>query len=297
LQRRTPPPELRLRAWLALALAALSFNALAQTRAGAPLLEGMGPFTHATGSPVPLAQRYFDQGMVLAWGFNTAEAVRSFESATRADPKCAICFWGLAWSLGPTLNADMDKADAGRVQTAVRRAEALSVNASPRHRALIAALVARHPKSGVVDEERYAAEMRALAKRSPRDADVLTLAAEAQLNVHAYDWREKDGTAKPWTPESEGLLAGALKVAPDHPGANHYWIHLIETSATPERALPSASKLETLVPGSGHLTHMPAHIYMRVGRYAEASAVSERSIKADERYLAQVQAQGKYLVG
>jgi tetratricopeptide (TPR) repeat protein len=297
LQRRRPPTNLRPRAWLALASVALSLSALAQTREGAPLLDGMGPYTHVTGSPAPLAQRYFDQGMGLAWGFNTAEAVRSFEAATRADPKCAICFWGLAWSLGPTINADMDKADAARVQTAVRRAEALSVNASPRHRALIAALLARHPKQGVVDEERYAAQMRALAKRSPRDADTLALAAEAQLNLHAYDWWEKDGTAKPWTPETEALLALALTAAPDHPGANHYWIHLMESSATPERALPSASKLETLVPGSGHLTHMPAHIYMRVGRYAEASAVSERSIKADERYLAQVQAQGKYLVG
>jgi tetratricopeptide (TPR) repeat protein len=297
LQRRRLPTSLRARAVLAFAFATLAVSALAQTRDGAPLLDGMGPYTHATGSPAPLAQRYFDQGMVLAWGFNTAEAVRSFDAAARADPKCAICFWGLAWSLGPTLNADMHKADAARVHTAVRRAEALSVNASPRHRGLIAALVARHPQPGVVDEERYAAQLRALAKRSPRDADVLTLAAEAQLNLHAYDWWEKDGTAKPWTPETESLLAAALKVAPDHPGANHYWIHLMESSATPERALASASKLETLVPGSGHLTHMPAHIYMRVGRYAEASAVSERSIKADERYLAQVQAQNKYLVG
>lgn len=297
MQRRRLSTKLHARAVLAFAFATLSVSALAQTRDGAPLLDGMGAYTHATGSPSPRVQRYFDQGMVLVWGFNSAEAARSFEAATRADPKCAICFWGLAWSLGPNLNTDMHKADAARVQTAVRRAEALSVNASPRHRALIAALAARHPQPGVVDEERYAAQMRALAKRSPRDADVQTLAAEAQLNLHAYDWWEKDGTAKPWTPETEALLALALKIAPDHPGANHYWIHLTESSSTPERALPSASKLETLVPGSGHLTHMPAHIYMRVGRYAEASAVSERSIKADERYLAQVQAQGKYLVG
>lgn len=297
MQRRRLPTQPRARNVLAFAFATLAVSVLAQARDGAPLLDGMGPYTHAAGSPVPLAQRYFDQGMVLAWGFNTAEAVRSFDAAARADPKCAICFWGLAWSLGPNVNTDMHKADAARVHTAVRRAEALSVNASPRHRGLIAALVARHPQPGVVDEERYAAQMRALARRSPRDADVLTLAAEAQLNLHAYDWWEKDGTAKPWTPETGALLAAALKVAPDHPGANHYWIHLMEASATPERALASASKLETLVPGSGHLTHMPAHIYLRVGRYAEASAVSERSIKADERYLAQVQAQNKYLVG
>ena len=277
--------------------AALSLAAGADPRPGAPLLDGMGSYTIPTGSPSKLAQRYFDQGMVLAWGFNGAEATRSFEAATREDPKCGICFWGLAWSLGPNVNADMQKADAARVQTAIRRAEALSVNASPRHRGLIAALVARHPNPGVVDEERYAAEMRALAKRNPRDADILTLAAESQLNLHPYEWWEKDGAPRPGTEEIEALLAAALKVAPDHPGANHYWIHLMESSATPERALPSASKLETLVPGSGHLLHMPAHVYMRIGRYAEASAAGERSIAADERYLAHAKVQSRYLVG
>ncbi|HSD43669.1 MAG TPA: hypothetical protein VLD36_17605 [Burkholderiales bacterium] len=277
--------------------AALALAAHADSRPPAPLLDGMGPYTNPTGSPSKLTQRYFDQGMVLTWGFNTAEAARSFEAATREDPKCGICFWGLARSLGPNVNADMHKADVARVQTVVRRAEALSVNASPRHRGVIAALRARHPKPGVVDEERYAAEMRALAKRNPRNADILTLAAEAQLNLHPYDWWEKDGAPKPWTPEIEALLAAALKAAPDHPGANHYWIHLMESSPTPERALPSASTLETLVPGSAHLLHMPAHIYMRVGRYAEASAAGERAIAADERYLAQVKAQTQYLVG
>lgn len=257
----------------------------------------MGRYTFAVASPVTRAQRYFDQGMVLAWGFNAPEAARSFDAATRADPKCALCFWGVAWALGPTINADLHKADAARVHTAVRRAEALSVNASPRHRALIAALSARHPKPGVVDEGRYAERMRALAKASPRDADVLVLAAEAQLNLHPYDWWARDGTPRPWTPEIEALLAAALTLAPDHPGANHYWIHLLESSATPGRALPSATRLETLVSGSGHLLHMPAHVYMRVGRYADAAAANERALAADERYLAQLQTQNAYRVG
>jgi len=293
---RPPKSTSRFLAWLAAAGAASSLCATALAREAAPLLDGMGRYTFAA-SPVPRAQRYFDQGMVLAWGFNAPEAARSFDAATRADPKCALCFWGLAWSLGPTINADMQKADAARVQTAVRRAEALSVNASPRHRALISALGARHPKPGAVDEERYAERMRALARANPRDADVLTLAAEAQLNLHPYDWWERDGTPKSWTPEVEALLAAALKIAPDHPGANHYWIHLMESSATPGRALPSAATLETLVPGSGHLLHMPAHIYMRVGRYADAAAANERALAADERYLAQLEAQSAYRVG
>lgn len=294
---RSPPLTFLPRAWLALACVALAPLASAQQRAPAPLLDGMGPYTHPTGSPSKRVQRYFDQGMVLAWGFNPAEAARSFEAAAREDPKCGICFWGLAWSLGPTVNADMQKSDAALVQTAVRRAEALSVNATPRHRLMIAALLARHPKQGVVDEERYAAEMRDAAKRNPRDPDILTLAAEAELNLRPYDWWEKDGTPKAWTAEIERLLAAALKLAPDHPGANHYWIHLMESSATPERALASAARLETLVPGSAHLLHMPAHVYMRVGRYAEASAANERAAQADERYIAQVKAQGSYLEG
>jgi tetratricopeptide (TPR) repeat protein len=277
--------------------AAFALAAHADPRPQAPFLDGMGEYTNPTGSPSKLAQRYFDQGMVLAWGFNAAEAARSFEAAARVDPKCGICFWGLAWSLGPNVNTDMHKADAARLQVAVRRAEALSVNAPPRHRGLIAALLARHPKQGVVDEERYVAEMRALAKRNPRDADILALAAESQLNLHPYDWWEQDGAPKPSTPEIEALLAAALKAAPDHPGANHYWIHLMEASPTPERALPSASQLERLVPGSAHLLHMPAHVYMRVGRYAEASAAGERSIAADERYLARAKTQTQYVVG
>jgi tetratricopeptide (TPR) repeat protein len=282
-------------ACLAAALAAA--GAATPGEPAAPLFEGMGAYTQPVGSPSPRVQRYFDQGMVLAWGFNPAEAARSFEAALRADPKCALCFWGLAWSLGPTINGDMVKADAPRVQMAVRRAQALAVNSPPRTRALIAALAKRHPREGVVDEEAYAAAMQALARQYPRDADILTLAAESTMNLHPYDWWAKDGAPMPWTGEIETLLATALHAAPDHPGANHYWIHLMESSATPGRALPSAAKLETLVPGAAHLLHMPAHIYMRTGRYAEASAANERSIKADERYIEQVKAQSAYLVG
>jgi tetratricopeptide (TPR) repeat protein len=117
------------------------------------------------------------------------------------------------------------------------------------------------------------------------------------MNLHPYDWWSHDGSPKPWTGEIETLLGAALKAAPDHPGANHYWIHLMESSPTPGRALPSAARLETLVPGSAHLVHMPAHVYMRVGRYADASAANVRAAEADRRYLEQVKAQGEYLVG
>jgi len=265
----------------------------------APLFDGMGAYTAPDVAPSALAQRYFSQGMVLAWGFNPQEAARSFESAVQLAPACAACHWGLAWSLGPTINADMAPADAARIARALREAGGYRHRASPRFAALIDALSARHPRDAAeeVDEEEYARRLRALAVRHPRDADIAVLAAESLLNLHPYDWWAPDGSALPWTGEIIALLSRALTSAPGHPGANHYWVHLFETSATPERAQVQADRLRTLVPGSGHLLHMPAHIDMRTGRYAEASEANERSIEADRRYLAQVDAQGAYRVG
>jgi tetratricopeptide (TPR) repeat protein len=193
----------------------------------------------------------------------------------------------------------MAPGDAARVAAALGQAKALAGKASPRFRDLIAALALRHPGPGAdeIDEEAYAGRMRELAAKHPRDADIAVLAAESLLNLHPYDWWQPDGQALPWTGEIVTLLARALTLAPGHPGVNHYWVHLFELSATPERAAPQADRLRTLVPGSGHLLHMPAHIDMRTGRYAQASAANQRSIEADERYLAQVDAQGAYRVG
>jgi tetratricopeptide (TPR) repeat protein len=263
----------------------------------APLLDGMGAYTRSTGSPSGLAQRYFDQGMVLAWGFNPAEAARSFQAAAAADPGCALCWWGLAWSLGPNINTDMADADRARVVDAIRRAVDAAPSSPPAERGLIAALAIRHPAADRLDEEGYERALRALAARYPADADVQTLAAEALLNLHPYDWWTARGAARPWTPEIERRLERALAADPLHPGANHYAVHLYESSPNPGRGLASAERLERIAPGSGHLMHMPAHIYLRVGRYADAAAVNERAIAADERYVAQVRAQGAYLVG
>jgi len=263
----------------------------------APLFEGMGRYRLAGASEVPQAQRYADQGMVLAFGFNPAEAARSFSEATVLDPDSAACWWGLAWALGPTINADTAPEDVPRIELAVSRAVELQKRATPRMRDLIAALAARHPRGRPIDEPGYAERMRVLAGRHPDDADVLFLAAEAILNLHPYDWWERDGRPKPWTPEIESLLRDAIASDPGHPGAHHYLVHLYESSRTPQRGEPSADRLVDLVPGSGHLLHMPAHIYMRTGRYAEASAANRRSIEADRRYLAQVDAQGAYRVG
>ena len=287
---------------LGLALVLLAaFVGLARAAApAAPLLDGMGPDHGPVASRIPLAQRYFHQGMALTWGFNPAEAARAFAAAAAIDPRCALCYWGLAWASGPNINADMTADDAARVRDALIRARALGAKAPRRDRELIEALSARHPAAGdaaALDEEAYAERMRALARRYPRDADIATFAAEAMLNLHPYDWWAQDGSARPWTAEIRTLLTRALKIAPGHPGANHYWVHLLESSAHPGEAQASAERLTRLVPGSGHLTHMPAHIHMRTGRYAAAVAANERAIAADERYLGEVDAQGAYRVG
>ncbi|MBE2215747.1 MAG: hypothetical protein IAE82_17875, partial [Opitutaceae bacterium] len=202
-----------------------------------------------------------------------------------------------AWVLGPTINADMAEADAPRVEAALARAVALARGATPRLRDLAEALALRHPRGRPIDEAGYAARMQALARKHAGDADVQMLAAEALLNLHPYDWWAPDGRAQPWTPAIEAQLARAIALDPAHPGALHYWIHLHESSRRPQAALAAADTLAGLVPGSGHLTHMPAHIYMRTGRYADASAANRRSIEADARYLVQVDAQGAYRVG
>ncbi len=283
---------------LALLIAAAATAIPPATAPGAPLFAGMRPYHPSAGTSSALAQRYFEQGMTLAWGFNPTEAARSFAAAAAVDPHCAACFWALAWAKGPNINTDMDPATATEVAAALQHAQALAAGAPTRYRELIAALAARHPDpSAPVAEEAYAGKMQALAERHPRDAEIATLAAEAELNLHPYDWWEADGAAKSWTSTATDLLARALRLAPDHPGANHYWIHVMESSAHPERALASARRLATLVPGSGHLLHMPAHIYMRVGRYAEASQANEASIAADHAYLQQVDAQRAYRVG
>ncbi len=283
-----------------IAVAMLAALVAGGARGEAPLLDGLESPSVPMASASKIAQRYFTQGMVLVWGFNPAEAARSFDASIAADPRCALCYWALAWSLGPTINADMAGDAAARIGDALDRAHALAHRASARERALIDALRARHPSAhdpAKLDENGYARRMRALAAQYPRDAQIATLAAEALMNLHPYDWWKADGAPQPWTGEIRALLSRALAVEPVHPGANHYWVHLIESSPRPQDALAAADRLASIAPGSAHLAHMPAHIYMRVGRYADAVAAGERAVAADERYLAQVDAQRAYRVG
>jgi tetratricopeptide (TPR) repeat protein len=279
-----------------IALAFTDLAAAAPDPSRAPLFNGLGPYRGPSATHDARAQRYFEQGVVLTWGFNPTEAARSFQASTDIDPRCALCWWGLAWALGPNVNVDMKPPDAPRVRNALDHAFALAH--TPRERALTTALAARHPKgTDTVDESAYAERMRALARARPGDAEVAALAAEALLNLHPYDWWDATGNARPWTPEILALLDRAIALEPKHAGAHHYRIHVLESSPHPERALDSARRLANLVPASGHLLHMPAHIYMRTGRYHDAIAANRAAIAADARYLAEVDAQGAYRVG
>jgi tetratricopeptide (TPR) repeat protein len=280
--------------WTAMSALALVIERSASI---APLLDGFGAHHFVIESGDPRVRRYFDQGMLLAYGFNPAEAARSFEAALAIDSRCASCWWALAWALGPNINADMSAQDAQRVDSAIRRARRHGDRATPTQRALIDALALRHPGGNTVDEAAYARRLRTLARRHPRDANLALFAAEALMNLHPYDWWAPGGAPQPWTPEIEALLESAMALQPLHPGVHHYWIHLQESSPHPQRASASADFLRDAVPGSGHLLHMPAHIDMRVGRFGAAILANQRSIGADLRYLAQVDAQGAYRVG
>ena len=266
--------------------------------ASAPLFNDLGDHHRAVSTRSELAQRYFDQGLVLTYGFNHAEAARSFREAQRLDPSCAMCFWGEAYALGPNINKPMDPEDNPRAWQASRAALAAAGGAAPVERALIEALSARYAEQAPADrsglDRAYADAMRPVAAAYPDDADVQALFAEALMDTMPWNYYAPDGAEKPETREVVATLERALALDPDHPGAIHFYIHAVEPSGAPERAEAPADRLQTLVPGAGHLVHMPAHIYLRVGRYHDASRANELAAAADETYISQCRAQGFY---
>lgn len=279
---------------LALCLAGAT---LAQDEPRAPLLEGLGEHHHPITTDDELAQRYFDQGLVLAYGFNHGEAERSFLKATKLDPQCAMCFWGAAWVLGPNINAPMDPADAPEAHARTQKALELADKASEREQAYIHALTYRYAPEPPADRSKldraFAEAMDRVSERFPEDLDAAVLAAEAWMDTTPWDYWQPDGEPKPVTRHILATLEGVLKDAPEHPMANHLYIHAVE-AVHPELGLPSAKRLQDLVPGAGHLVHMPSHIYIRVGRYHDGSLANQRAIEADKAYLKQVEAQGAY---
>lgn len=274
------------------------------TRAGAPLLGGMGDYHHPITSNNPDAQLYFDQGMVLAFGFNHAEAIRSFRAAQRLDDNCAICFWGEALATGPNINVTSNGKAVMSIEAreaayaALTNAIERKQHASEPERDYIDALAARY--SADPNDERepldraYADKMREIARKYPLDDDVQALFAEALMVTIPWDYWLTPEQPKPATVEVIDALETVIARSPRHPLALHLYIHAVEASGRPERAEQAADTLANLVPGSGHLVHMPAHIYWRVGRYGDATEANLRAAAVDEAYIARTHAQGFY---
>ena len=264
----------------------------------APLFNDLGRYHHKVATKSKQAQRYFDQGLILAYGFNHREAGRSFREAARLDPQCAMCWWGAALVLGPNYNAPMSPEEVRDAWDLVQRARAAAPGASERDRAYVEALGKRYAESPPADrrplDEAYAGAMREVARRFPDDPDAAALFAESLMNLHPWDLYDAGGEPRPWTPEILATLEGVLARNPEHPGAIHFYIHATEASKEPARAEKHADKLGRLAPGSGHLVHMPSHTYIRIGRYLDAVRANEAATRADDSYVTQCRAQGLY---
>ena len=274
------------------------------TRAGAPLFAGMGSHEHAITTVNPEAQLYFNQGLVIDFAFNHAESARSFRAAQTLDAGCAMCFWGEALALGPNINvtskgkAIMSDEERQNAYAAVQKAVALKDRVSEVERDYIEALAVRYngdpstPREPLDDA--YVNSMRELHQKYPDDDDAASLFAESMMNTMPWDYWLDPEQPKPLTVEVINALETVLERSPQHPLANHLYIHAVEASSSPGRAEASADQLTGLVPGAGHLVHMPSHIYWRVGRYADASAANVRAAGVDEEYIAACNAQGFY---
>ena len=265
-----------------------------------PLFDNLGRHHMAISTRVPAAQRYFDQGMRLVYGFNHAEAIRAFDEAARLDPDCAICHWGAALAYGPHVNSPMDSAGGVAAHQHLQKALALRMKGSMRERALIDALAARYASPPPADRAKldsaYARAMAGVARRFPNDLDVATLYAEALMDLRPWNYWRKDGSPYPGTNVILAQLDRVMRADPNHPGACHYYIHAVEAVA-PEKAVACAERLASLMPGAGHLVHMPGHIYIRVGRYDDAIKANEHAVHADESYIASEKPSGLYPIG
>jgi len=266
-----------------------------------PLFDNLGSLHHPITTTSEQAQRYFDQGLRLVYAFNHEEAIRSFEAAADWDPEAAMPYWGIALALGPNINSAMEKKDERRAIEMVQKARRLADGATLKEQAYIEALVARYvSRKGAKRkgfDEAYAKAMRLVAQRFSEDDDASTLFAEALMDLRPWDLWKGDGKPQPGTDEIVTTLESVLARNPDHPGACHYYIHALEASPFPERALACAERLPELMPGAGHLVHMPAHLYIRLGKYHEAAERNEQAAHVDEAYLATRTPSGNYADG
>jgi tetratricopeptide (TPR) repeat protein len=254
-----------------------------------PLYDNLGTHAHAITTSSPEAQKYFDQGMRLSYAFNHGEAIRAFKQAIALDPSCAMCFWGVAFAVGPNINAPITEPAAVEAYQAIEQAKKLAGKVSERERAYIDALSKRYvadPKAARPPlDAAYADAMRDLARRFADDLDASTLFAQSLMDTAPWNYWNLDGSPREFTNEVLGALESVLKRQPDHAGAIHLYIHAVEASPDPGRAEAYADRLAGLMPGAGHIVHMPAHIYLRTGRYRDASLANQNAAKVDESYF------------
>jgi tetratricopeptide (TPR) repeat protein len=262
------------------------------------LVTGLGDLHHPVSTHNPQAQQFFDQGLRFIYCFNHDEAARSFQHAAELDGKLAMAYWGVAEAVGPNYNDPADPDRYKQAHEAVQKAVDLSAAASPSEQAYIQALAKRFPSDPASDlkkaAEDYRDAMRQLVSEFPDDLDAATLFAEAGMNLHPWGLWHIDGTPEAGTEEIVSALESVMKRDPNHLGAIHYYIHAVEASNNPERALAGANKLAALAPGAGHIVHMPAHVYIRTGDYDAAVKTNEKAAEVDRAYIKATGVQGIY---
>lgn len=273
-------------------------DALAEITEPVPFYEGLGELRFDITSSSEEAKRYFLQGYKLANAFNHLEAARSFRYAAQLDPECAMCYWGLAYALGPNYNATMDPAAVPMAYQAIGKAQQFMGNTTPQEQAIIAATAKRYNDDPESDraglDEQYAMSLKDAWTQFPDDLNIGALYAEALMNLHPWDIWQRDGSPHPWTAEILQVLENILAKDPQNIVANHMYIHATEASNEPHKALVSAERLGGLAPGAGHLVHMPSHTYIRTGDYHLGSIANLEAILVDSAYLAMNHAGGPY---
>lgn len=274
-------------------------NTSVPSRAPVPLFKHLGTHHHPITTPSETVQRYFNQGLRLVYGFNHNEAIRAFREVVRLDPTCAMGYWGIALALGPNINNPISPERAKEAFAAIEKAISLARYASVRERDYVAALSKRYSSNpGNTDrralDEAYAEAMKRLHLDYPDDLDAATMYAAALMNLRPWDYWTSEGKPQTGTLDLLDALESVLETDSKHIGAIHYYIHAVEASPHPERALPYARHLAAQIPGAGHLVHMPSHIYNRVGLYEEAGEANARAVEIDEAYIEKEQPKGIY---
>jgi tetratricopeptide (TPR) repeat protein len=285
---------------LTISALALVLGATQQPSESVPLYDNLGDHHRTITTSSPVAQKYFDQGLRLVYAFNHAEAIASFEQALTSDAECAMCYWGIALAYGPNINVPMDSASGVAAYAAASKAAKLAGKTTANEQAMIGAIVARYGSDPVANraqlDSAYARAMSDVAQRFTDDDDAATLYADALMNLSPWIYWTDDAKPRVGTPEMLKALERVTARNQKHAGACHLYIHAVEAKF-PKRAEPCADRLAGLMPGAGHIVHMPGHIFIRVGRYADAIQANQHAIHEDETFIADRSPQGVYPLG